>query len=145
MPELTRVVVVNDGKATEYWADSWTLATQDDGRTLKLFGRGDGTVARENRDVALMKDLDATFEQIITTAMGESDKDFQTVPWLSKTTGLSEDIVRSALKESSLVRRPVIDAAKYDDWWRLKSRGLTRKERWARWQSLLFGRTLRSA
>lgn len=144
MPELTRVVIVNDGKATEYWADSWELSEQDDGRTLKLFGSGDGVLAREDRDVALARDLNSvSLEKIITAAMSESDKDFQTVSWLSKTTGLSEDIVRFTLEKSSLVRRPVIDAAQYDDWWRLTSLGMTRKERRIRWQSLIFGRTLR--
>jgi hypothetical protein len=144
MPELTRVVIVNDGKATEYWANSWELSEQDDGRTLKLFGSGDGVLARKDRDVSLARDLNSgSFEKIITAAMSESDKDFQTVSWLSKTTGLSEDIVRSTLEKSSLVRRPVIDSAQYDDWWRLTSLGMTRKERRIWWQSLIFERTLR--
>lgn len=43
--DVTRLVVEKDGVYTEFWADSWDVHVQDDGRTLKLFSRGDGVQA----------------------------------------------------------------------------------------------------
>ena len=47
--KLTRVVVVpRDGsRAQEFWADEFDVSYQDDGRTLKLFGTGDGAQAHK--------------------------------------------------------------------------------------------------
>lgn len=58
---VTRVhVVVPNGlgpHSKEYWADSWVLALQDEGRTLKLFAKGDGKAAKEHRDATLAGQL----------------------------------------------------------------------------------------
>lgn len=53
----TRVVLVTGDGVTEYWADSWHLLVQDDGRTVKLFGRGDGSAGAEDRKKALGRAL----------------------------------------------------------------------------------------
>lgn len=45
LADVTRLVVEKDGVYTEFWADSWDVHVQDDGRTLKLFSRGDGVQA----------------------------------------------------------------------------------------------------
>lgn len=49
----TRVVVVAGEEVAEYWADYWHVLMQDDGRTVKLFGRGDGSAGAEDRKKAL--------------------------------------------------------------------------------------------
>lgn len=50
---LTRVVVVTDDGVKEFWADQWSVHVQDDGRTLKLFPKGDGSAARIARQHSL--------------------------------------------------------------------------------------------
>lgn len=55
---LTRVVVVkNSHITTEAFAGSWDAYLQDEGRTLKLFGTGNGHAASYERDAALAQDL----------------------------------------------------------------------------------------
>lgn len=56
---ITRVHVVTPGNEPnkEYWADSWVVALQDEGATLKLFATGDGKRAQQIRDEALAGDL----------------------------------------------------------------------------------------
>ncbi|SKO15778.1 hypothetical protein [Mycobacteroides abscessus] len=39
---VTRLVIEKDNVCCEFWADSWIVAIQDGGRTLKLFARGTG-------------------------------------------------------------------------------------------------------
>lgn len=39
---VTRVVIEKDNVYCEFWADSWIVAIQDGGRTLKLFACGTG-------------------------------------------------------------------------------------------------------
>lgn len=60
---VVRVVVVPDRnghghtQVSEYWGDSWAVALQDEGATLKLFGKGDGADAKAKRDAALAQDF----------------------------------------------------------------------------------------
>ena len=55
---ITRVTVVaNRGVSCEVFADEWEVAIQDEGRTLKLFGKGSGQGPRGERDRALGSDL----------------------------------------------------------------------------------------
>ncbi|WP_100513941.1 hypothetical protein [Mycobacteroides abscessus] len=42
---VTRLVVEKEGVYTEFWADSWIVDIQDDGRTAKLFAKGTGVAA----------------------------------------------------------------------------------------------------
>lgn len=52
MSNVTRIHVI--GSTTqEFFADDWEAHFQDDGRTLKLFGFGDGKEAKAERDSAL--------------------------------------------------------------------------------------------
>ena len=59
LPRLTRVEVSMSGQLfkREHWADSWELSWQDDGRTLKLFGKGNGQEAQAERDAALIGEV----------------------------------------------------------------------------------------
>lgn len=69
LQKLTRVVVVHDGVAKEFFADEWAFSRQDDERTLKLFASGDGTAERAERDSALARDFSDLF-----TAKYQPDK-----------------------------------------------------------------------
>lgn len=54
----TRVVVIkNSGIVTETFANQWRAYVQDDGRTVKLFGYGDGAEASAARGAALGAEL----------------------------------------------------------------------------------------
>jgi hypothetical protein len=57
LEDLTRVVVVHDGTAKEFFADEWEFSRQDDGQTLKLFATGDGAQPRAARHEALTQDI----------------------------------------------------------------------------------------
>ena len=52
---VTRVNVVTPGLGLveEYWAGSWETHVLDEGRTLSLIGKGDGSAAKAQRDAAL--------------------------------------------------------------------------------------------
>lgn len=55
---VTRVdIISSDGWRAEHWADSWELVVTDEGRTLKLFAKGDGDEAHDERNAALAEDL----------------------------------------------------------------------------------------
>lgn len=60
---LTRVVVVTDDGVKEFWADEWSVHVQDDGRTLKLFPKGDGKSAQAQRNESLGKLLVADMQR----------------------------------------------------------------------------------
>ncbi len=51
---LTRIDIVQNG-VKEYWADEWHMYLQDEGQTLKLVAKGDGSAPKEARDEALAK------------------------------------------------------------------------------------------
>lgn len=57
LSKVTRVDIIQEygalGADREHWADSWTISVQDDGKTLKLFGKGTGAAARSIRNQAL--------------------------------------------------------------------------------------------
>lgn len=78
--DVTRVVVVQNGVYTEYWAQSWRVDIQDGARTLKLFAEGDGSEAIVARNIALGETLGvdpdsaAAFAQAAATAEGQSDR-----------------------------------------------------------------------
>lgn len=57
LAEVTRICLQTDLGRYEFWADSWQPTVQDDGRTLHLRGRGEGTFAKTQRDLALAADL----------------------------------------------------------------------------------------
>ena len=58
------VVSASGRGASEFWADQWEAVLQDDGRTLKLFAKGRGVQAREERDRALAEDFARTLGEI---------------------------------------------------------------------------------
>lgn len=53
IPEtVTRVVLVGGcrcGHPHEHWADEWDVSVQDDGKTLKLFAKGEGEDVKQDR------------------------------------------------------------------------------------------------
>lgn len=51
----TRIVVVTESGAQEFWADSWDVHVQDGGATVKLFARGPGANAQEQRRRSLSR------------------------------------------------------------------------------------------
>lgn len=56
--KLTRVDVIAPGNGRrEHWADTWDISVQDDGRTMKLFAKGDGAAAQQERNDALAEDI----------------------------------------------------------------------------------------
>jgi hypothetical protein len=56
LSRVTRIDIVhNTLDPREYWADSWSLSIQDDGKTLKLFAEGYGDEARDKRDAELLE------------------------------------------------------------------------------------------
>lgn len=58
--QVTRIHVVDHtGRSHEFWADEWAMHFQDNNQTLKLFAKGTGANARQNRSTALGKDLSA--------------------------------------------------------------------------------------
>lgn len=59
VPEtVTRVTVVKDSRViAEVFAGSWRSFLQDDGRTVKLFGKGSGAKASAERGIALGEEL----------------------------------------------------------------------------------------
>ena len=63
-PVLTRLVVVRDGAATEYWADSWRVEVQDGGRTAKFFAQGSGDADAGERSANLGRDLAAATDPL---------------------------------------------------------------------------------
>lgn len=77
---VTRLVVVKDGAYLEYWADHWSVDVQDDGRTLKLFARGDGSAAIETRATEFGELLEVSTEAIkeftaqVAAAEGQPDR-----------------------------------------------------------------------
>jgi len=74
----------------------------------------------------------ALSEQVIR-ALSYTEFDWRTPASLAEELGVSELQVRQELQElGSKVRRPLTSSDKYADWYRLSSKGLTRKEKWLR-------------
>lgn len=63
LTKVTRVHIVTDLGHYENWADSWEAVMQDDGRTLKLFGKGEGAQAKANRLTSLMEETNDQIEE----------------------------------------------------------------------------------
>jgi hypothetical protein len=61
IPEtITRIDLVGGcrcGHPHEYWADEWEVSVQDDGKTLKLFAKGEGKQAQATRVASLSQAL----------------------------------------------------------------------------------------
>jgi hypothetical protein len=53
LDDVTRIDIVTELGRYTFWGDSWHYDEQDEGRTLKLFAKGDGAQARAERDAAL--------------------------------------------------------------------------------------------
>jgi hypothetical protein len=70
---------------------------------------------------------------VIRRALDKASSDFRTPASLAKELKVDETIIRKTLLRMDDVRRPVVPDSKYDDWFRLKSRGLSREEKRARW------------
>lgn len=64
MSEVTRVHIITELGRYEYWGDSWELELQDDGRTLKMWARGDGEKAKAERVRALGIDFTKGHEYV---------------------------------------------------------------------------------
>ena len=78
------------------------------------------------------------------TELRDSLFDFCTVAELAQRLGADEHEIRETLLSMvGDVRRPVMRGAQYDDWFRLKSRGLTRQEKRARWRALVTFQPMR--
>jgi hypothetical protein len=50
MKGVTRIVLVQNGAYTEFWAGDWRADIKDEGKTLKLFASGSGQAAKDLRD-----------------------------------------------------------------------------------------------
>lgn len=55
--EIHRIVVVDQDGPHEFWADTWEIHHQDDGRTLKLIQNSFGTAHQAVRKADLAKQL----------------------------------------------------------------------------------------
>lgn len=76
----------------------------------------------------------------VAAAIARSKSDFRTVLSLAEELDAKPSEVRHALarlEEMGTVRRPVVADPRYDDWYRLVCRGLTKQEKRARWTALL--------
>lgn len=62
--EVTRLVIVTDGGATEYWADAWRIDIQDGGRTAKFFTVGTGVAPAAERERQLGAELTRAQEML---------------------------------------------------------------------------------
>lgn len=82
----------------------------------------------------------------VTAAIARSSADFRTVLSIADELDAKPSEVRRALamlESSGVVRRPVVVGSRYDDWYRLVSRGLTRQEKRARWRALVTFQSMR--
>lgn len=80
--DVTRIVVIHRGAGgeptyTEYWADTWQVSVQDNGRTVKLISRGNGEEAIKARYAGLGEalgiptDTAAQFAQAVADVEGQ--------------------------------------------------------------------------
>lgn len=54
MGGVTRIDIVTELGRYTFWGDSWRYDEQDDGRTLKLFAKGEGKQAQAELRAALL-------------------------------------------------------------------------------------------
>jgi len=58
--DVTRLQIVTELGRYEHWADCWEFSLQDDGRTLKVWGRGEGDKPRAERNKKVLEDIEAS-------------------------------------------------------------------------------------
>lgn len=82
----------------------------------------------------LIRDLSA----LVYKALDASTTDFRLRDSLAREFNVDSADVDAAIKLlGDKVRRPVSSDGRYDDWYRLTARGLTKRERWRRFRALV--------
>lgn len=78
-PTITRVHIIPRGSSHfEHWADEWRLLVQDENRTLKLFGQGNGFHGRQERSKRLAGELLGMM--LTTTPEDQGEEHVQELP-----------------------------------------------------------------
>lgn len=75
--------------------------------------------------------------KLVLKAMKQDNHDFQPVHWIADRLASDPAEIRAVLEKLPEVRRPVYGGGKFADWYRLRTKGLTRRERLARLRALV--------